>query len=143
MLAVVSFFGHTDFNLFPTIASGAVLSYNVPRPVMSGFSATHPQIEQVAHEAGCVPIDLVEFAFLHQDQRIGALKLYSGKLDQHIAGLNPRFEIAQDMSAAWHTKSQIRKDLAPVIVLQSSYLLYPTSFCPGARTPSDQTDSVA
>jgi len=47
------------------------------------------------------------------------------------------------MIAAWHTKSQITEDLALVIALQSSYLLYPTSFCPGARTPSDQTDSVA
>jgi len=47
------------------------------------------------------------------------------------------------MITAWHTKSQIFPDLAPVIALQSSYLLHPTSSCPGARTPSDQTDSVA
>ena len=47
------------------------------------------------------------------------------------------------MIAASHTKSQIRKDLAPVIVLQCSYLLYPISSWPGTKTPSDQMDSVA
>jgi hypothetical protein len=46
------------------------------------------------------------------------------------------------MVAAWRTKSQIREDLAPVLALQSTYLLHPTFPCPAARTPSDQTDLV-
>jgi hypothetical protein len=48
-----------------------------------------PQVEQTAKQASHVAVDLVEFAVLHPDQRVGALKLYSGELDQYIAGLNP------------------------------------------------------
>ena len=49
----------------------------------------HPQVEQTAKQAGHVPVDLVEFAVLHPDECVRALKLYSAELDQHIAGLDP------------------------------------------------------
>src|SRR6266498_6102124 len=49
----------------------------------------HAQVEQAAQQARHVAVDLVEFAVLHPDQRVRALELYSGELDQHVAGLDP------------------------------------------------------